>query len=601
MTGHLLFVILMISSHEYQVQALPSPTLTVSTAVISETDSVTLHCQAPASASVHHCYFYTGEQQSIRGDSCLQTLTGTELLLMSHQRSPAEVKVRCFYTVEDGSVNSPSAHSHPSSISIQTLLPPTLTVSTAVISETDSVTLHCQAPASASVYHCYFYTGEQQSNKDLSCLQTLTATKMLLISHQRSPAEVKVRCLYTVNYGSVTSTSPHSNPSSITIQSQKPEMSVQHFDGEFVLIMCSLPGSVKDDTRCNLYFGEASRPFLNEAVSKESSRKTKQRSCRFYVAVADFLSHLHYVQQKDASCDYTLESGPYSLSPRSDRYNMTDIMKKESPTTKVYSPCTMTTALSLSNPSASNNTTPVTPPSEVPKLQNPTSQKKKKTSAASRATTTKSTSTTTTAKPQQDSSPSTTVNSPSKSAESSLTTASASTSTSTVDSPSEEVSRKINTKSSFTLTTAESSLSSFSASTSTTSVISPSGTGTLTVVLVVVGSGVTVGAILLVLALFRSKRRTEGYSLKRTRTNIQDDFVCMTNIDTGRMLTEGDDGAYSVITSIPGASCATGAEKLNKQERKEQDSDIYHPYATISEKPAAPVSQDMTYIMLQAH
>ncbi|XP_039468734.1 A-agglutinin anchorage subunit-like isoform X1 [Oreochromis aureus] len=258
-------------------------------------------------------------------------------------------------------------------------------------------------------------------------------------------------------------------------------------------------------------------------------------------------------------------------------------MKKESPTTKVNSPCTMTTALSLSNPSASNNTTPVTPPSEVPNLQNPTSQKKKKTSE-SRATTTKSTSTTTTAKPQQDSSPSTTVNLPTKSAESSLTTARASTSTSTVDSPS-----------------AESSLSSFSVSTSTTSVISPSGMWTLTVVLVVVGSGVTVGAILLVLALFRSKRRTEGYSLKRTRTNIQDDFVCMTNIDPGRMLTEGDDGAYSVITSIPGASCATGTEKLNKPERKEQDSDIYHPYATISEKPAAPVSQDMTYSMLQAH
>ncbi|XP_019214425.1 A-agglutinin anchorage subunit isoform X3 [Oreochromis niloticus] len=380
-------------------------------------------------------------------------------------------------------------------------------------------------------------------------------------------------------------------------QGQKPQMSVHHFDGE-VQFVCSLPGSVKDDTRCNLYFGEASRAVLNQTVKKESSSKD-QRFCQFYVSVADFLRHLLLVQQKDASCDYSLESEPNSLSPRSDRYNMTHILAKESPTTKVNSPCTMTTALSLSNPSASNNTTPVTPLSEVPNLQNPTSQKK--TSAASRITTTKSTSTTTTAKPQQDSSPSTTVNSPSKSAESSLTARRASTSTSTVDSPSDEVSRKINTKSSFTLTTAESSLSSFSVSTSTTSVISPSGMRTLTVVLVVVGSGVTVGAILLVLALFRSKRRTEGYSLKRTRTNIQDDFVCMTNIDPGRMLPEGDDGAYSVITSIPGASCATGAEKLNKQERKEQDSDIYHPYATISEKPAAPVSQDMTYSMLQAH
>ncbi|XP_076740138.1 uncharacterized protein LOC112434845 isoform X4 [Maylandia zebra] len=492
---------------------------------------------------------------------------------------------------------------------VQALLPPTLTVSTSLISETDSVTLHCQAPASASVHHCYFYTGEQQSNKGNSCLQTLTGTELLFMSHQRSPAEVKVRCFYTVKYGAVNSPSPHSDTSSITIQisspelqgqGQKPEMSVQHFNGEYVLITCSLPGSVKNDTRCNLYFGEASRPVLNQTVSKESRRKTKQRFCQFYVPVADFLKHLLLVQQKDASCDYSLESEPKSLSPRSDRYNMTDILAKEC----TMSPCTMTTAqLSLSNPSASNNTTPVTPPSEVPKLQKPESNhtSNKKTSAESRATTTKSTSTTATAKPQQNTSTSTTsVNSPSKS-ESSLTAPRASISTSTVDVSSEEVSRKTNTKSSFTLTTAESSLSSFSASTSPTSVISPSGMWTLTVVLVVVGSGVTVGAILLVLAVFRSKRRTEGYSLKRTRTSIQDDFVCMTNIDPGRMLPEGDDGAYSVITSIPDASCATGAEKLNKQERKDQDFDIYHPYATIAEKPAAPVSQDMTYSMLQAH
>lgn len=100
----------------FNLSALLPPTLTVNTSVISETDSVTLHCQAPASASVHHCYFYTGEQQSNKGNSCLQTLTGTELLFMSHQRSPAEVKVRCFYTVKYGAVNSPSPHSDTSSI-----------------------------------------------------------------------------------------------------------------------------------------------------------------------------------------------------------------------------------------------------------------------------------------------------------------------------------------------------------------------------------------------------------------------------------------------------------------------------------------------------
>lgn len=44
--------------------------------------------------------FYTGEQETIKGFSRLQTQTGTEMLLVPHQRSPSEGKVRCFYTVQ---------------------------------------------------------------------------------------------------------------------------------------------------------------------------------------------------------------------------------------------------------------------------------------------------------------------------------------------------------------------------------------------------------------------------------------------------------------------------------------------------------------------
>ncbi|CAI5687759.1 unnamed protein product [Oreochromis niloticus] len=102
-------------------------------------------------------------------------------------------------------------------------------------------------------------------------------------------------------------------------------MSVHHFDGEFVLIMCLLPGSVKEDTRCNLYFGEASRPVLNQAVLKKSCTKTEQRFFQFYVSASDFLKHLLLVQQKDVRCDYTLENEPRSLSPCCYRYNMQGI------------------------------------------------------------------------------------------------------------------------------------------------------------------------------------------------------------------------------------------------------------------------------------
>ncbi|XP_033995111.1 uncharacterized protein LOC117489707 isoform X2 [Trematomus bernacchii] len=117
MAGRLLFVILIYSFHKIQTRDLLPPTLTVNPPVITETDSVTLHCQTPPSLSVSHCYFYT-----LSGGTtlfpCLKTLTGTELLQMSQQSSPAEVQVKCYYTVKHGDVNYPSPHSDPSSITV---------------------------------------------------------------------------------------------------------------------------------------------------------------------------------------------------------------------------------------------------------------------------------------------------------------------------------------------------------------------------------------------------------------------------------------------------------------------------------------------------
>ena len=99
--------------------ALPQPKLTVNPQMITETDSVTLNCQTPSSVPVYQCYFYIGE--NVRVFSCQRTVTGTELLLVSSQSSPAEVKVRCFYTVKIGQGNSPSPHSETSSIIIQSV------------------------------------------------------------------------------------------------------------------------------------------------------------------------------------------------------------------------------------------------------------------------------------------------------------------------------------------------------------------------------------------------------------------------------------------------------------------------------------------------
>ncbi|KAI3368096.1 hypothetical protein L3Q82_007799 [Scortum barcoo] len=252
--------------------------------------------------------------------SCLKTLTGTELLKISHQSSPAEVKVTCFY------LNMyPSPESDVSSIIIRTSLPPKLIVNPPVINETDSVTLNCQTPSSVSVSQCYFHIVRGEAARHFSCLKTLTGTELLKMSHKSSPAEVEVMCFYTVKFGETDSPSPHSDTSSITIHSETPQMSLQHFPGEYVLFTCSLPGPANHDTRCNLYFGEASDPVLTKNIWKERS-STKQWFCQFIVTVDYLLSRLRLVQQSDASCDYTLGS---SLSPRSDGYNLTDIVEKE--------------------------------------------------------------------------------------------------------------------------------------------------------------------------------------------------------------------------------------------------------------------------------
>nr|XP_040059785.1 uncharacterized protein LOC120835183 isoform X6 [Gasterosteus aculeatus aculeatus] len=120
MAGRLLFVTLMYSCANTKTQARPQ--LIMNSAVISETETVTLDCRAPSYPTVHQCYFTIIGAKHAKGFTCVQTLTGTELLRMSDQRAPAEVKVDCYYTVMVGDVNHPSAHSVTSSITIQNVV-----------------------------------------------------------------------------------------------------------------------------------------------------------------------------------------------------------------------------------------------------------------------------------------------------------------------------------------------------------------------------------------------------------------------------------------------------------------------------------------------
>ncbi|KAM8757072.1 uncharacterized protein AB9X84_010047 [Acanthopagrus schlegelii] len=313
----------MYSFCEMEAQALLPPTLTVDKLVITETDSVTLNCQTP-SVSVSVCFFRIVSLKPAKSFSCLKTLTGTELLKISHQSSPAEVKVKCFYLQM-----SQSPDSDTSSIIIRTTVPPQLRVNPSVITETDSVTLNCQTPSSVSVAQCHFYTSSGVNLRHSSCRRSVTGTELLIMSHQGSSADIKVTCFYTVKFGESDSPSPHSDAASIAIHILKPQMSLQHFPGEYVLFTCSLPGSANCDTRCKLYFGEASDPVSTTTIWSKRDPRTNQWFCQFTVTTGDLLSRLRSVQQSDASCDYSLGAGPNSLSSRSDPYSLTNIVEVE--------------------------------------------------------------------------------------------------------------------------------------------------------------------------------------------------------------------------------------------------------------------------------
>ncbi|XP_055083456.1 uncharacterized protein LOC129456866 [Periophthalmus magnuspinnatus] len=187
---------------------LARPSLSVEPSVITEIDSVTLHCQPPDFTSQSLCYFIlNGVVQS--SSTCVQTVRGSDLL--KDQSPPAQVKVQCFYTINGKWTNSP--HSNGQTVTIQNLARPSLSVEPSVITETDSVTLHCQPPDFTSDSLCYFIlNGVVQSSS--TCVQTVRGSDLL--KDQSPPAQVKVQCFYTIN-GKWTNSS-ESSEQTVTIQ-----------------------------------------------------------------------------------------------------------------------------------------------------------------------------------------------------------------------------------------------------------------------------------------------------------------------------------------------------------------------------------------------
>ncbi|XP_071349544.1 uncharacterized protein [Trachinotus anak] len=365
----------------------------------------------------------------------------------------------------------------------------------------------------------------------------------------------------------------------IQVQGQKPQLSLEHFDGDLVLFTCSLPGSANNVTSCNLYFGERSRPVLTTTVWKKKT-STKRWFCQISVKIDDFLRHLHFVQQKDASCDYNLGSEHNSSSPRSDGYNLTDIVEKESPTKPAF---TMTTGLTVSSPRASTPVTPVKAASDIVKIE---------------SSTTPTMSTFTTIAGLSVSSPhASTPVTPVKAASDIVEKASTYTMTTGLTVRRTHASTPVTPIKGLTVARPRITKGRF-ISTSPTSAKPPSGMRIWNCVVVVTGFGVTVGIISLGLALLCTK--SDRCSCKRAQASVTGDVVDLRNLGHRKLLPAGNDEAYSVVTSVPAADSPTGSGK-DSREPQNEDSDLYHVYATIAEEPAASAVKETVYSTLQTH
>ncbi|XP_023995981.2 uncharacterized protein [Salvelinus sp. IW2-2015] len=319
MAGHLFLVILLFDTFQYiEAQDLPPPSLTVSSAVINEIDSVQLSCETPPSLHVSQCYFYIEGGKNLTDSSCTQTLTGTELLKRSGPTFPAVVKVKCYYTIERSHT---SPFSYPVSVTVQDPPPPRLTVSSTVIRERDSVQLSCQTLPSVTVSHCYFYIeGIFIYLPDSSCTQTLTGIELLKRADQTFSAVVKVMCYYAVES---THTSPLSDPVSVIIQGelQKPDIDINDESSHDITIICVLPESVSNVHSCNLYTGDQPQAYKEAQAIMMRWKSSVRILCTFSVSKNDLFSRLQ--ERRDVSCDYRENTGSLSLSPHSDLYNFT--------------------------------------------------------------------------------------------------------------------------------------------------------------------------------------------------------------------------------------------------------------------------------------
>ncbi|KAM9410611.1 uncharacterized protein KZ484_002648 isoform 2-T2 [Pholidichthys leucotaenia] len=623
MVGHLLLIVLVFHFHKSQGQALSPPKLTVTSTFIKETDLITLTCQPPSGVLVNQCVFYSGQRHYGEGFSCTRTLTGTELLQMSKKTSPAKVHVRCYYTVLYGDQTNAFPWSDTSYITVQSLSPPKLTVNPSVITDTDSVTLTCQPPG-VQLDQCFFYAGDQQNPKGSHCTQTLTGTELLQMSKKTSPAEVHVRCYYTALYGDENFSSPWSDMSYIIVQTvSPPKLTVNPSvitDTDSVTLTCQPPGVQLD--QCFFYAGDQQNPkgfpctqTLTGTELLQMSKKTSPAEvhvrCYYTALYGDEIfsspwSDMSYITVQtvsppkltvNPSVITDTDSVTLICQPPGVQVDQCFFYARDQQNAKGF-PCTQTLTgtelLQMSNMRSPANvevgcyytlygSSYASPLSDISSVTVQNMEEESGKTSTRSATTTADLTT-----PADMLTPTTTRIPKDMEKESGKTSTRSATTTADLTTPADM------------LTPTTTRIPKDQPGSETPKKENKSGVMWMLIV-AVTGCAVIVIIIFLKIELLRNKRRSETHPKNRKQAGATENLTHTENNGQGGLLPADDNEVYSMITLIPGADCPADSNTPQRRELKIEDSDIYHVYSTIPERPPTSTSQDMVYSLSQAH
>ncbi|XP_034143483.1 putative GPI-anchored protein pfl2 isoform X3 [Esox lucius] len=473
----------------------------------------------------------------------------------------------------------PSTHSDPVSLRILgELQKPEININD---ESSDVISITCVLPESASDGStCHLYTGDQPhpyKETQARRMRTSSSTQVICIfSVSKSDLfrGLKVRrdvsCDYRENIDSH-SVSPRSDGYNFTVQ--KPLISSSHNE-EKIFITCEIPGHAGNDTTCNLYVGDQSHRILKTKIWRKKSSSSNLWFCQFTVTEDDLIRHLQSVGSQKVSCDYRVSSGRNSLSPRSDGYIITNLLGDLmiiDPTTKQTSSTAGSTVSTIST--VSTHKAPLRPTSSSTSPLTPT--------ANSSGLTVSSTPTSDTRKSQTEELTSSLI-------------------------PSTAVNTISGLSVSSTLTTGNPQISTKSQSFTESSVNSNHQDSLLVKLLWLAAVGVVSGLGLFLLGLTavclcrKTKKNYSQRSVQQDDHNQVVDLV-MGDMRSGGMVDSGHDGFYSAVSSVPSTFLPSGPIAKNGEASENENSDIYHVYCSIPDRPATSAQTNGLYSLLQTH